>query len=136
MFKIYNTNTLTNKQRFTQAIIAGFVAMLISIFAYRLVVSLLHVSSALLFLAMGYFIGWAVEHYGHGVQTKFSILAVVYTILAILISEMSLYFPYIPLLDSLRIVLASYLDISIHSLIGLFLRISAVLVAYQSSRIV
>ena len=139
MFKVYNSSTLTNKQRFTRAAIAGFAAMVIRFLVYCIIVSLLHVSSALLFLAMGYFIGWVIQYFGHGVQKKFSIMAVIYTVLAIVLSEAAAIYisvPFISILEIIPLVLAGYLDVSINNLIGLILRITGIMVAYQTSRIV
>ena len=87
---------------------------------------------------MGYFIGWVIQTYGHGVQQKFSILAVVYTILAIFLSEAIFYYLNIgiSLGDAFIWVLQGYLDVSINSLLGLMLRVGGVMTAYQTSRIV
>lgn len=138
MFKVYNTGALSNKQRFNRAIIVGFIAMILCIVVYVGIVSLIHVKSSLLFLAMGYVIGWVIQNYGHGVQPKFSILAAVYTILAIFLSEAIFYYLNVGLSlnEAFIWVLQGYLDVSLNSLLGLMLRVAGVMSAYQTSRIV
>lgn len=142
MLKIFNTQILNNRQRFWRAVVFSILAGIVSIAAYSFISGLLNIYSSLLFVGAGYFIGWVVLETGHGVQTKFSILAGVVTIVVIILCDILSVYPLsvllnpAMLLNGLIFVMQSYLSVSVNALIGLLFRISAVVVAVNSSRIV
>ena len=93
MFKIYNTNAITRKQRFQNALVCGISAAIISAIVYIIFSSVFNInySMSILFVPIGYFIGWVIQKFGRGVQIQFSILAVVLTALVIIVCDLFIY---------------------------------------------
>lgn len=140
MFKVFNTQILNNKQRFTRALIFGIIATLISIVLYAFIVRFLRISSSLLFVAGGFFIGWVIGETGHGVQSKFSILAAVCTVCMILLGELFAWFGLSALnpsvfVSGLLFVIQQTLDVSIYNLMSLLFKVSAISISMQKARI-
>ena len=88
--KVYNTSTLNNKQRFVKAIIVGIMAPIACAFAYGIVDYLLPLHVPLLYVAMAFAIAYAIQRFGHGVQLRFSILAIACFVLSLILG----YFVY------------------------------------------
>ena len=71
---------LLSEQNFVAAIIAGAIATLLSAVAYGIIVRLVPISYGFAAAGVGVFVGFFVGYLGRGISTKFSVLAVGYTI--------------------------------------------------------
>ncbi len=91
MLKVYNTSTLSQKQRFWNAVLFGSLASIVLVIAYVIIFNLMisiGFEFAIAYIAVGYAIGLVVQHSGHGVQLKFSILAAVLCALIIIFGDL------------------------------------------------
>ena len=130
MFKIYNSSAITRKQRFSNAIVVGLATAALCTLAFVLLFRLFSVYFGILFVAMGFAIGWMIQHYGKGVQIQFSILAVVLTLLAIFVSDMFIFGGNFPA------ILAFLASSGTGSLWQIGYRIFACIMAFQNARII
>lgn len=130
MFKIYNNSAITRKQRFSNAIVVGLATAALCTLAFVLLFRLFSVYFGILFVAMGFAIGWMIQHYGKGVQIQFSILAVVLTLLAIFVSDMFIFGGNFPA------ILAFLASSGTSSLWQIGYRIFACIMAFQNARII
>ena len=130
MFKIYNSSAITRKQRFSNAIVVGLATAALCTLAFVLLFRLFSVYFGILFVAMGFAIGWMIQRYGKGVQIQFSILAVVLTLLAIFISDMFVFGGNFPA------ILAFLASSGTGSLWQIGYRIFACIMAFQNARII
>ena len=127
MFKIYNKNAITRKQRLQNAIVCGILAAVICTVVLVFVFGMIGVYVPLLYIARGYVISWAIRKFGHGVQIQFSILAVVLTALVIVITDFIIF-------GSIQNVLALYSG-GINALWNIGYRAAALILAFQNARI-
>ncbi|MBQ9036555.1 MAG: hypothetical protein IJ115_03760 [Erysipelotrichaceae bacterium] len=130
MFKIYNSSAITRKQRFSNAIVVGLATAALCTLAFVLLFRLFSVYFGILFVAMGFAIGWMIQRYGKGVQIQFSILAVVLTLLAIFVSDMFIFGGNLPA------ILAFLASSGTGSLWQIGYRIFACIMAFQNARII
>lgn len=77
MMKIYNYNRFDRKKTFLYCILLGVPAAIGLGFVYWLFVVLLGIQFPLLYTFAGYLLGRLVLNVGHGVHTRFSVLAAV-----------------------------------------------------------
>ena len=136
---IFNTKILNQRQRWNRALLFAIGGTILSIIVCVLIQRMIHLRSSLFYLAAAYFLSWLILETGHGVQIKFSVLAVVCTIIVILLSDM--FVIYGPLtfsfpLEALITVIRSYADVSINSLLSLIIKVGAVTLAYGKSRVI
>jgi len=87
MFKVFNSHALTSKQRFLKALLYGVPTALGLGIAYGLILRIIPIAFSLVYVGIGYLIGWVIRKYGRGVQAKFSYLAAGLSILSFLLSE-------------------------------------------------
>lgn len=85
--KLFNPNYLRNKQRFPAAIIAGILSALGCAILYYFITLVLGVQISLLYIAAGYGIAYAIKTFGRGIDNKFSILAIICTLLFVLLAH-------------------------------------------------
>ena len=130
MFKIYNSSAITRKQRFSNAIVVGLATAALCTLAFVLLFRLFSVYFGILFVAMGFAIGWMIQHYGKGVQIQFSILAVVLTLIAIFVSDMFIFG------GNFAAILAFLASSGTGSLWQIGYRIFACIMAFQNARII
>ncbi len=142
MFKVFNTEALSRNQRFQKAVIAGIVATIVLGLGYGILADMLHFEFSVVFLLIGYGIGWAIRTYGRGVQVKFSILGAICAVVCFLLADMIalggfnifLNLEYFGMV--FQFVLSRLLSVNINSLLALLFRVGGVYAAYISSRIV
>lgn len=127
MFKIYNKNAITRKQRLQNAILCGTLAAVLCTVVLILVFGVIGVYVPLLYVARGYVISWAIRQFGHGVQIQFSILAVILTVLVIIITDFIIF-------GNIQNVLTLYSG-GINALWNIGYRAAALIVAFQNARI-
>ena len=87
MLKIYNTNAITRKQRFSNALVTGIPAALLCLAVFWAVSNVIGVYMPVLFIPAGYFIAYVIQRFGKGVQIQFSVLAVVLTAAVIILGD-------------------------------------------------
>ena len=127
MFKIYNKNAITRKQRMQNAVICGSIAAVLCMAVMIFVFGMIGVYVPLLYVARGYVISWAIRKFGHGVQIQFSILAVILTARVIVITDFIIF-------GSIQNVLALYSG-GINALWNIGYRAAALILAFQNARI-
>ena len=130
MLKIYNTSAITRKQRFTNAVVVGTATAALCVLVFVMLFRLFSVYFGILFIAMGFAIGWMIQHFGKGVQIQFSILAVVLTLLAIFASDLFVFG------GNVSAILAFLSQSGINSLWAIGYRIFACVMAYQNATII
>ena len=136
--KVFNTKILNNRQRWNRALIYGIGATLISGIIIGFIQNLLRFNSSLFDFAIAYFISWIILEAGHGVQTKFSILAAICTAVAIIIADMIGWFGIIAITNPAitgYAVIVSYLSINVNNLISLIIKALAIYYAYGKARV-
>ena len=143
MLKVFNTTSLSQKQRFWQAVLFGSLASIVLVIIYVFISNLMWeigVEFSIVYIAFGYAIGYIIQHTGRGVQVKFSILAALLCVFVIFFGDLLTFYPN--LLGDLgnfffytSNLLAFYLA-GASSLIGLAFRIVGIVVAFQTARIV
>lgn len=139
--KVYNTKFLKGNQKMRRAIGAGIISALLCAIAYALIESILPWSFSLFYIAMAYGVSYSVKTYGKGVQTKFSTVGVVCTVLTIILGKLILYmypfgFDFVLLPYFLKLVLQSFFVLTPHGIIELLCFAYAIYVAYYNSRII
>ena len=88
MLKIYNKNAITRQQRFNNAVVVGVGTSLLCVLASILLINYVDFYPTILFLAIRYGIGYAIQKFGRGVQKHFSYLAAGLAAVTILIIEL------------------------------------------------
>lgn len=137
LMDIFNTKILNNRQRWNRACFFAVLGTVLSIIVCALLQRFL-IHSALFYLAAAYLLGWLILETGHGVQKKFSVLAAICVVCVIIFGDIFASFGLaafkMPLL-AIQATFSSYVSISFNSLLSLFLKISAVGIAYNKARI-
>lgn len=142
MFKVFNTEALSRNQRFQKALIAGILATLVFGIGYGIIASSLRIEFSVVFLLIGYGIGWAIRTYGRGVQVKFSILGAICAAVCFIIADMiaiggfSVFFNFQYFLMVFQVVFSRLVSLNPSSLLALLFRVGGVYAAFYSSRIV
>lgn len=138
--KIYNSHALTKHQRFLKAVAYGVPAALVAAIAYGLLSRALRIEFSLVYLGIGYFIGYIIRTYGRGVQPRFSYLGAGLAIVAILLGDMISIFGMTSFFSlgnfayALTYVIRTLLSTNINALLRLLFRAGAVYFAYTYSR--
>lgn len=144
MYQVFNTKLLTNKQRFYQGLLFGFLASVGCAIAYALFVELFHISFSILFLAFGYAISTVIQKFGRGVQQKYSIMGAIFTTFSLILAQMFVLNPYgigiilhpdlyVPVLE---LIFTQYSSLSTNSILSLAFQAFSIYIAYVNSRIV
>lgn len=137
--KIYNTKALTRNERMVRGIIAGLIAAIGCGLILGYVLQFVEITFNIMYLAVGYGVGYAIRTYGKGVQVQFSILGAVLTFVGLLIADVIGYFGFAFLLNPgayLLVILDLIAIDGIWSLMNLLFHVGAVIVGYEQSRIV
>ena len=85
--EIWNSRSLDNNQRFIYALIAGFGAAVLLGTAYGIIYGFLRIQSAVLYIAIGWCIGYVMRTVGRGVHNRFAVAGALFTLLAIFIGD-------------------------------------------------
>ena len=143
MLKVFNTTALTQKQRFTRAVLFGLLTSIGLTFAYVIVNKLMFGIGFvfdIFYVGIGYVIGLVIQKTGHGVQAKFSILAAVFCVMIIIFGDLFTLYPLLlkepSLIGNAFVWLIQYYFSGVFSIIGFAFRIYGVYTAYQTARIV
>ncbi|HEY4537062.1 MAG TPA: hypothetical protein VIG45_01240 [Erysipelothrix sp.] len=133
---VFNVRALTQKQRFTVAIIVGLLSSIILGVLTGLIRSEINIS--IIVWGVGYGVAMAIQKFGRGVQKKFAILGVLFTLLGIVISDVVYTFGLSNLLDMSSYLLVIKLSLSedVSSMIWLLHRFIALYIGYNYSRII
>ena len=133
--EVFNTRTLTQKQRFNTALITGLIAAVVLGIVSGYVRKLFNFS--MIVWAIGSGIAWVIRKTGRGVQNKFSILGAVYAVLGIVISDVVWLFGIAALFSpgAYYVAISLFIAQDISSIIWLMFRLVAVYIAYNYSRV-
>jgi hypothetical protein len=142
MLKVFNSHAISRNQRFTKAILWGVPTALITGIVYGFISYISPFEFSIVYIGIGYLIGYVIKSKGRGVHLRFSILAACLAVLAILIGDVLAFFgpaafgslDYIIFAFSSTVML--WLSANIGTLIGLLFRVAGVYFAYTNSRIV
>ena len=134
--EVFNIRALTQKQRFTVAIIVGILSSVILGVLTGLLRSEINIS--IIVWGVGYGVAMAVQKFGRGVQKKFAFLGLACTLLGIIISDVVYTFGIASLFDfpSYVLVLKFSLSEDVSSMIWLLHRFIALYIGYNYSRII
>ena len=136
--KVYNRNALTRNQRFNNALLYGILATLGVSLTYGLFFHYMpmpFIFSAT-YIAIGYIIGYVIQVKGRGVQQRFSILAVVLTIIAFILGDLIKNVGLVVFTNPLLFVLSFKAYLSNLTAIPLIFRAIGVYYAYINARVV
>jgi len=142
MLKVFNSHAISRNQRFTKAILWGVPTALITGIIYGIISSLSPFEFSIVYIGIGYLIGYVIKNKGRGVHLRFSILAAGLTILAILLGDVLTFFgpEAFSSIDSMIFAFSStvilWLSANIGTLLSLLFRIAGVYFAYTNARIV
>ena len=141
--EIWNSRNLDNNQRFIAAVIVGIFAAIGIGILYGLICQWLAIISGILYVAIGYAVGYVVRNVGHGVHKRFAVLGACLTILAIIIGDCvamyglgqagkmlitpSMWLP------AIQIWLQVQLSTNLYSILGIILRLLGIYVGYNQS---
>ena len=128
MLKVYNKNALTRHERFQNAIVVGALTAIGCLVLSYVLINVYHVYFSIIFIAIGYVIGYMIQKYGKGVQPKFSLLAGGLTLAVCLIIEFMMY-------GSLQGIISN-LTADVYSLLELIYIGAGCYLAYTNARIV
>lgn len=133
--EVFNTRTLTQKQRFNTALITGLIAALVVGVVSGYVRKVFNFS--IIMWAIGYGVAWVIRKTGRGVQNKFSILGAVYTVLGILISDVVWLFGFAAIFNpgAYYVAISFFVAQDISSILWIMFRLVSVYIAYNYSRV-
>ena len=138
MYKIYNKSAITRQERFLNALIYGTTATIILTLVYGFIAHIASFEFSVVYLAIGYAIGYVIQRFGRGVQIQFSILAALLAgicfVLGDIISLIGFDFRY--WLRAFFFLMELYLSTNINSLLSLAFRIGGIYFAFKNARIV
>ena len=126
--KVFNTRALTRKQRFSKALLVGIGCAVIAAGILILMAYQFGLYMSLLFVAVGFGIGMAIQYFGRGVQVQFSLLAAGLTLAVIAVVD---YFCF-GITGTLEILTQD----GINSLWEIGYRAAALYLAYRYARVV
>lgn len=143
MYQVFNKHALKRNERFIKGAIAGTIASLGLAIAYGIFSSLIRIEFSIIFVAIGYGIGYAIRYYGHGVQLKFSILGAVLAVISFILADLirmfgfGIFTNFSFFLSALQLYLNYILNFSsLNAMLGLLFRAIGVYEAFYNSRIV
>ena len=126
--KVFNTRALTRKQRFTKALLTGIACAAAAIIILYILFNVFGLYMSLLYVAVGFGIGMAIQYFGRGVQIQFSLLAAGLTLAVIVIVDL--------LTIGLDNAMAYLTQFGLDSLWEIGYRAAAIYLAYRYSRVV
>lgn len=138
--KIYNTKALTRNQRFQKALLYGIPATLAIAIGLGFLLRIFPLQFEIVFLGVGYAIGYVIRTYGKGVQTRFSVLGAVLCAIAIILADSMAIGGLMGMINPglWLVVIMNYFSslTSLWGVLGIVFRVGAVAAAYEQSRIV
>ncbi|QIK69226.1 hypothetical protein G7062_02500 [Erysipelothrix sp. HDW6C] len=134
---LLNGRTLSQKQRFNLILVAGAVASIVlGILSgyFRQYVF----NHAIILVLVGLAIALIIQKVGHGVQTRFAVASLLFTVLAILLSDVVTDFGIAGLVDfsAYQSVLTFMIHEDIYSVLWLVYRALALYISYIYSRVI
>ena len=129
MFRIYNKSAITRKQRFQNALVSGIIASVLCVVAFIIMLRLFHTYFPALYVVFGYFIAFAIQRYGKGVQIQFAVLSVALTLFTIIFCDLQVFGGFSAIFSFLA-------QAGTARLWNIGYRAFALFVAYQNSRII
>jgi hypothetical protein len=142
MLKVFNSHAISRNQRFTKAIIWGIPTALIIGVVYGIISFVSPFEFSIVYIGIGYLIGYVIKNKGRGVHLRFSILAAGLTILAILIGDVLAFFGpnAFSSIDNVFFAFSTtlmfWLSVNFGTLLGLLFRVAGVYFAFIKSRII
>ncbi|NTW95205.1 MAG: hypothetical protein HGB31_01125 [Erysipelotrichaceae bacterium] len=142
MLKVFNTRALTSNQRFSRALMVGIPAALGAAILYGIISPAIRFEFSVVYVGIGWGLGWLIQKYGRGVQPKFSILAAVLAALCFVLGDLisvvgvGILFQPLVLIQMLFLNLPAYLQTNASVLLGTAFRVLGVYMAYTNARIV
>jgi hypothetical protein len=139
MFRVYNSFALNSKQRFLRACLFGIPTAIGLGIAYGIISRILPIAFSIVYVGIGYLIGYVIQKFGRGVQPKFSYLAAGLTILSFILSDVIRYFGFNLGFDLVSQIIAIITQVylgSVYGLINLAFIAWGVIMAYNTARIV
>ena len=142
MLKVFNSHAISRNQRFLKAVLWGVPTALLTGIGYGLISNISPFEFSIVYIGIGYLIGYVIKNKGRGVHMRFSVLAACLAVLAILIGDvLSLFGPEaFSSIDSMLFAFSTtimlWLSANIGTLISLLFRVAGVYFAYTNSRIV
>jgi cytochrome c biogenesis protein CcdA len=142
MLKVFNSHAISRNQRFTKAVLWGVPSSLLLGVVYGIVSFISPFEFSIVYIAIGYLIGYVIKTKGRGVHLRFSILAAVLAIIAILIGDVFSFFGTEAfesignLIYAFSTTFMFWLSVDFGSLLGLLFRAAGVYFAFTNSRIV
>lgn len=135
--KVYNKNALTRNQRFNNALLFGLLACIILGILGGLVLDIIYIPymSYMVYIGIGYSIGQIIQIKGKGVQERFSILAIVLTIISFIICDIISTLG-LGIFNNLELLIYSFkLVISNNSIVDIIIKVIGIISAYYNARI-
>lgn len=139
MFRVYNSFALNSKQRFLRACLFGIPTAIGLGIAYGIISRILPIAFSIVYVGIGYLIGYVIQKFGRGVQPKFSYLAAGLAILSFILSDVIRYFGFNLGYDLVSQIIAIISQVylgSVYGLINLAFIAWGVIMAYNTARIV
>lgn len=139
MFRVYNSFALNSKQRFLRACLFGIPTAIGLGIAYGIISRILPITFSIVYVGIGYLIGYVIQKFGRGVQPKFSYLAAGLAILSFILSDVIRYFGFNLGFDLVSQIIAIITQVylgSINGLINLAFIAWGVIMAFNTARIV
>jgi len=139
MFRVYNSFALNSKQRFLRACLFGIPTAIGLGIAYGIISRILPIAFSIVYVGIGYLIGYVIQKFGRGVQPKFSYLAAGLAILSFILSDVIRYFGFNLGYDLVSQIIAIITQVylgSINGLINLAFIAWGVIMAFNTARIV
>lgn len=128
MLKVYNKTALTRQERMKNALLFGILAAAVCVGIQMLLIHVFTVYFDVIYVGFGLGIGYAIQYFGHGVQKRFSVLAVILTLIAILICDLSAY----PASSLVYLLTKMGFD----SLLSVIYRVAGLVLAWRYARII
>ena len=138
--QVFNSQLLTNRQRWILALVVGIPFTLLFAIVFGWINQRLSFELEILYIGVGYIIGYVIQKVGRGVEPKFSYLAVILTVLLFLISDAIEFFGVGILLspseygNAISYCIQSLLSLNVSSLLRLLFRAAGAYMAYQNAR--
>ena len=139
MFRVYNSFALNSKQRFLRACLFGIPTAIGLGIAYGILSRFLPITFSIIYVGMGYAIGYVIQKFGRGVQAKFSYLAGGLALFSFILSDVVRYFGFNfgnNLLNQILAIISQVYLGSLYGLINLAFIAWGVIMAYNTARIV
>lgn len=133
--EIFNMRSLTQKQRFNTALISGIMAAVVLGIATGFIRRFINLS--IIIWLVGFGVAWVIRKMGRGVQVKFSVLAGIYALVGVLLSDVVFLFGFSGILvpSAYLTVISYFLNQGVTSMIWLLYRVVAIYIAYNYSRV-